>query len=127
MTRRDHPESASYPIAHDRPADVARYRIGHTDRCRLQVGMHGGTAAHRRRQVDERKASGPDHPTMLAKCREGVPIADALYRHRRGRQRRQAESRARPRSRRALSTARPPLVDMRWRNPCFLARFRLFG
>src|SRR4051794_21280111 len=39
----------------------------------------------------------------------------------------QAESRLRPRARRARSTARPPLVRMRSRNPWVLARLRLFG
>jgi hypothetical protein len=39
----------------------------------------------------------------------------------------QAESRARPRRRRAFTTARPARVDMRCRNPCLRARFRLFG
>lgn len=39
----------------------------------------------------------------------------------------QAESRARPLSRRARITARPPFVDMRSRKPCFLARRRWFG
>ncbi len=33
----------------------------------------------------------------------------------------------RPRARRRASTARPFLVDMRTRNPCVLARWRLFG
>jgi hypothetical protein len=39
----------------------------------------------------------------------------------------QAERRCRPFSRRARITARPPLVAIRWRNPCFLARLRTFG
>jgi hypothetical protein len=39
----------------------------------------------------------------------------------------QAERRFRPRARRARSTARPPLVRMRRRNPWVLARLRLFG
>jgi len=33
----------------------------------------------------------------------------------------------RPRARRRASTARPFLVSMRLRNPCVLARWRLFG
>jgi hypothetical protein len=33
----------------------------------------------------------------------------------------------RPLRRRAARTARPALVDMRFRNPCVFARFRLFG
>jgi hypothetical protein len=40
---------------------------------------------------------------------------------------RQAESRARPLRRRALSTARPEEVAIRARKPCFLARRRLLG
>ena len=39
----------------------------------------------------------------------------------------QAERRLRPRARRARSTARPPLVRIRRRNPWVLARLRLFG
>lgn len=39
----------------------------------------------------------------------------------------QADSFARPRRRRALRTARPPLVDMRLRKPWRLARLRTFG
>ena len=39
----------------------------------------------------------------------------------------QAEIRARPRPRRAFSTARPARVCIRRRNPCFFLRFRLFG
>lgn len=49
---------------------------------------------------------------------EGRMVADAPD---------QAERRARPRERRALSTARPPRVRMRVRNPCFFLRFRLLG
>ena len=39
----------------------------------------------------------------------------------------QADSRARPLRRRALMMARPARSDMRWRNPCRLARFLTFG
>jgi hypothetical protein len=39
----------------------------------------------------------------------------------------QADSRARPRRRRVLITARPARVRIRCRNPCFFFRFRLFG
>ena len=38
-----------------------------------------------------------------------------------------AEIFERPLARRDERTARPPFVDMRARNPCFLARLRLFG
>lgn len=38
-----------------------------------------------------------------------------------------ADKRARPLSRRDFKTARPPLVFIRLRNPCFLARRRLLG
>ncbi len=43
------------------------------------------------------------------------------------RRRRQAESFARPRRRRAFKMAWPARVDMRCRKPCFRARLRLFG
>jgi hypothetical protein len=36
-------------------------------------------------------------------------------------------SRLRPFARRRFSTFRPPCVFIRWRNPCVLARRRLFG
>ena len=39
----------------------------------------------------------------------------------------QADSRARPRARRDLSTARPARLRIRRRKPCFFLRFRLFG
>src|SRR5207237_1224276 len=39
----------------------------------------------------------------------------------------QADSRCRPFSRRAFRMARPARVDIRWRNPWFLARLRLLG
>ena len=39
----------------------------------------------------------------------------------------QAESRARPRARRDLSTARPARLRIRRRKPCFFLRFRLLG
>lgn len=39
----------------------------------------------------------------------------------------QADSLWRPLRRRALRIARPARVDMRWRNPWFFARLRLFG
>jgi hypothetical protein len=42
-------------------------------------------------------------------------------------ERNQAESRARPLARRAVMIARPARVRMRSRNPCVLARRRLFG
>jgi hypothetical protein len=40
---------------------------------------------------------------------------------------RQAEMRLRPLARRRLSTRRPALVDIRFRNPCRRARFKLLG
>ena len=39
----------------------------------------------------------------------------------------QAEMRLRPLARRRLSTRRPALVDIRFRNPCRRARFKLLG
>ena len=39
----------------------------------------------------------------------------------------QADSCARPFARRRLSTSRPPLVDIRARNPCARARLRTLG
>ena len=38
-----------------------------------------------------------------------------------------ADSRRRPLARRARRTARPPLVDIRARKPCFFARRRILG
>jgi len=50
-------------------------------------------------------------------ARPGQALPDAI----------QADSRARPLARRALSTARPPLVLMRARNPCVRLRLSLLG
>jgi hypothetical protein len=39
----------------------------------------------------------------------------------------QADSRTRPRRRRAFKTARPARVDIRWRKPCRLDLLRVLG
>jgi hypothetical protein len=52
------------------------------------------------------------------KARERLPVLDGPD---------QADSFSLPLARRALRMARPARVDIRWRNPCFLDRLRLFG
>lgn len=74
--------------------------------------------------------TSPDRaPSRVARCRAQPPAAPAAARtgRRADRLRRQAESFARPRRRRAFRTAWPARVDIRCRKPCFRARFRLFG
>jgi hypothetical protein len=93
------------------------------------IALHRGTEAtadgvgHLRRVVGsvgeeaQRDGTGP-LPVGPREGRERRTVADAPD---------QAERRFRPRARRARSTARPPLVRMRRRNPWVLARLRLFG
>ena len=75
----------------------------------------------RSRRIVEKGApehSGPGPATLVRQTREDVPFPDAPD---------QADSLWRPFNRRARITARPPRVDMRFRKPCFLARFRTLG
>ncbi len=94
------------PIANDRGADPPADGVGHPRRVI-------GTAGEKTQR--NRAGSPPAGP------REGLErrtVANAPD---------QAESRFRPRARRARSTARPPFVRMRRRKPWVLARLRLFG
>lgn len=59
-----------------------------------------------------------DSPTASAELGERTAIADPPD---------QADSLARPLSLREARIRRPARVDMRWRNPCRLARRRLLG
>ena len=102
----DRPEAAAQPVP-DR---------GRTDVTAEGVGDPGRITG---RAVDTADGEGTGATGRNTRERdEGRMVADAPD---------QAERRARPRERRALSTARPPRVRMRVRNPCFFLRFRLLG
>ena len=67
-------------------------------------------------RAPQRSAAEPH--TVTTEADEDVTISNRID---------QADRRARPLARRALSTARPPRVLMRARKPCVLARRRAFG
>lgn len=64
-----------------------------------------------------------------APCAAAAPSIRRKFSERRTgpKRRNQADSFARPRRRRFVSTRRPAFVDIRWRKPCFLERRRAFG
>jgi hypothetical protein len=97
------PEQISGHGGPDGATDGERHLRGH------QVGIE-----------DERtpQRTSPDPNPVAPEADEGVAFADPAD---------QAESRARPLSRRDFSTARPARVLMRARNPCLRARRRLLG
>ena len=70
------------------------------------------------RRVHDKNPLTPGAPTTLTKDREGLTSTDAGD---------HAEMRARPLRRRVRRMARPALVDIRLRKPCFLERLRTFG
>src|SRR5581483_5272618 len=91
-----------HPIALDRVADLARHREADADRSVVPA-----------RPRLQHKSRGRD----LASCRRGQeirPLPQALHG---GSEKASADSRLRPRLRRAATTLRPPLVAMRARNP----------
>jgi hypothetical protein len=97
------PHSISHDSRAERPTECVRnLRMG-------GVLVNDGNAPQRTRR---------DSPTALAQQFETRSIPNSMD---------QADSRARPRSRRALRMARPARVLMRCRKPCFFARRRLLG
>lgn len=100
------PEAAAKPIPFNCTTDRARYRVGHT---RWLIGV-------------AREQSRPKRALAAGRCPREIPercmAANSPD---------QADSLARPRRRRVLSTLRPARVRIRRRNPCFLLRFRWFG
>ena len=107
LVQRDRGTQASAgAVALHRGAEAPAEGVGHPRRIIRAVG-------------EEAQRDGPGSPP--AGPREGLErrtVADAPD---------QAESRFRPRARRARSTARPPFVRIRMRKPCVLARLRLLG
>jgi hypothetical protein len=127
--REDRPEAPSQPIALDSMAHASsdgecepgRERTTFEDRASVALRggrdrRPGGFGGVREEGDPDRSLPGPD--PVPAERHEGGPIADAPD---------QADSLWRPFNRRARITARPPRVDMRFRNPCFFARFRTLG
>ena len=101
------PQTAAETVALHRPASPATDGVSHPDGA-LGLSGHEGY-----------RDGSPPHPEAgAAKRGEGRPVGDGSD---------QADSRWRPLRRRADRMARPDRVDMRWRNPCLLARLRVFG
>ena len=106
------PEAAAQAVAHhrraDRPADGER---------------HPGRLVRGTGQPGDRERTVPGPATVTAQLPEGRRVTDPPEGGAHG----QAERRWRPLRRRALRMVRPARVDMRWRKPWFLARFRVLG
>jgi hypothetical protein len=100
------PEAAADPVACHRGAH--RLADGVRDPRRLFGAVAEETQGYR-------AGSSPAGPRKGLERRTVADVPD------------QAESRFRPRARRVRSTARPPRVRMRLRNPWVLERLRLFG
>jgi hypothetical protein len=100
----DFAQTSSHPVALDRIAHLARHRK--PDPWRPCVGA---LACLQNEALD--RGSGPRRD-----AEEIRPFSQALHGRRGGRPA-QALNRLRPRVRRALSTLRPPVVDMRLRKP----------
>ncbi len=100
-------EAAASPVAHDGRPD------GPTNRERQTTGDD-------RRVVDVAapQGAGPGAAAIAVQSLEVAPLVDPAD---------QADSRARPLSRRALMMERPARVRIRARNPCLRARRRVFG
>lgn len=101
------PEAATDAVPLDRGACLSRQGKGHPDPACLRGG-HG---------------SNPQAPLTAAAPLPAEP-GELLST---GDRADQADRRWRPLARRDFRTARPALVDIRARNPCFLDRRRLFG
>ena len=101
----DGPQAAPDPVADHGTPDLAGQGERQPDLGSLGEEHHA-----------ERALADPDPP--LAQGAKGLPVSDRFD---------QADSFARPLSRRLRSTARPARVDMRWRKPWFLARLRTLG
>jgi hypothetical protein len=97
---------------------------GTTDPSRRHHGDASATIVVTASDVDHREAAGPlvtgaQHRADIAAGAEPI-VSDRGHDG-------QADSFARPRRRRFLTTARPERVRIRERNPCLRARRRLFG
>ena len=101
------PEPAAQPVAHHRTAEPAGEGVA-------EARGPAGIVV----EVDRGERTPTDLRARLAEGDEGAAIADRDD---------QADSRARPLDRRLRTMARPARVDMRWRKPWRLARFRTLG
>ena len=106
MAGHGRPQPPADPIAHDRRPDLAADRVGDPGRVRRAVGH----------EPERDAARAP--PGCPGEGLESCTVADAPD---------QAESRFRPRARRARNTARPPFVRMRRRKPWVFERLRVLG
>lgn len=107
------PEAAADMVAHDGRADLSPHGIG-------QARWDGLVAGH-----EGQRDGPPATPRTRYQSRERGPVSDppGVTQIPLG----QAVSRARPFSRRALTTARPARVRIRARNPCVRMRLRFLG
>src|ERR1700741_5544360 len=103
LAAHDFPQAPPPPVALDRGADLLRYG-------EAEAGC-GGIAALARLQHE----GAGRNPRTLRGGEEIRPFSQPL--HAEGRASAQADSRLRPRERRALSTLRPPFVARRARKP----------
>jgi hypothetical protein len=123
--RQDRPETPTHAVAHHGFTHSAGHREGRKGQRRCRPGSAFGPRRPGRAvgpilvtDVGDGDRSRRRTGAVPAQVRERRPVADPSD---------QADSLWRPFRRRARTTARPARVDMRWRNPCRLARRRLFG
>jgi hypothetical protein len=107
LTSQNGPKATLHPIAGNGVTEGASHGVGHMGVTGVVID-DGDTP-----QISNGKSPpvGPQSLELGAPCKPPD----------------QADSRARPRARRAFKMARPARVLMRWRKPCFLARRRLLG
>jgi hypothetical protein len=106
---RSEPPPPAVPL--HRPADGPAHGVGY-----FHALAHFG--ARNIEDLDRGSVASVPRPPQLAKARVPADALDACP---------HADRRARPFRRRAARIARPALVAMRCRKPCFLARRRLLG
>lgn len=111
----DRTKPAAPAVSHHGASDLSPYSVSHAS----STGAHAIYVCLRKKVYRHWSASSP---TWAAKKRpEGVSARDGR------RAAGQADRRNLPRLRRALMIVWPARVDMRWRKPCRLARFLVFG
>src|SRR6476646_7919031 len=112
------PEPPANAIAHDRIADLLGHRKPETRRPR-------GILAAAQQALEHKTL--PDGAHTAPHCQEFRTPAQPLHAEQARRRKPQADSRLRPRARRAESTLRPPVVAIRVRKPWRRLRTSLLG
>lgn len=121
LLRHHCPQPSPQAIAPDGTTHSATDGISHSDVIRdgsSGVGYRDRSPSHPPGRPTEGGEGGPVANGVDQGIRSAVPIRQEPG---------QAESLWRPFWRRDRRIARPARVDIRWRNPCFLARRRFFG